>query len=163
MELDVSCHVVESLPHNMKSSRKKMWAASVTAGNINHLRKTQLYAPICCITSAEATEAHFFAQESSLTYRFSVRPHKILCCRTEKFLVKLDSCGKKWASVVSVNIFWIYQLFHSNVLGIVICQVFQILQIKECVSLSIHYIGTNLAHINNCVNLRSWVLCMESD
>ena len=41
----------------------------------------------------EATEAHFFPQESSSTRRFSVRQYRI-SVRFHRIQVELDSCGK---------------------------------------------------------------------
>ncbi len=66
------------------------------------------------IKGTEATEARFFAQESSLTHSFSVRRHMIsvcfygnrvwtenLCWQTWNLLVEVDPCAKKWGSVAS--------------------------------------------------------------
>ena len=56
----------------------------------------------------EATEAHFFPQESSSAHRFAVgfpkNPTQFLWKRTQFLWVELDSCAKGRASVVSVDV-----------------------------------------------------------
>ncbi len=54
----------------------------------------------CLIT--EATEAHFFPQELSSTYRISTETEFGPQERTQILCVELDSCPKKWASMASV-------------------------------------------------------------